>query len=180
MTSFQTVGPNADCLGVDYWNLQFHSKPGRIHAIPGLCAGTRKPGDQTAMETYYPRVSGGSRQAVMCPSDGKGGYDCSKFTSGAPPLKKCDGDSEGAQLLPTVTVLDHFTSSFHWASRISPESGSGSKWYLVTGPLPVGCPDRGSQLHHQRHYDRAAIVEGDWAVVRNSVFVGQSQKDNGL
>ena len=49
-----------------------------------------------------------------------------------------------------VTVLDHFTSSFHWAQTNFAAIWLRPQWYLVDQQRADGCPERRPHLHHQR------------------------------
>ena len=70
---------------------------------------------------YYPHVLGGARMATVCPANGDT-HDCSekavpgKCAHGPDPLKS-------PMVNCAVTVLDRYTSSFHWTKTTSPRSG---------------------------------------------------------
>ncbi len=122
---------------------------------------------------YYPHVGGGGRMATKCPSDSKGGYNCTAFTSGQ--ISSCNNGTA----LPScaVTVLDHFTSSFHWAETNFAAIWLRPQWYLVDNSVLTDVQNGGLSFITSGTYDRSAVVEGDWAVVRTSVFVGNTQKE---
>ena len=72
------------------------------------------PRFQSTKDMYYPHVGGGGRLATLCKvTDGKD--DCSDFTDAR--QRNALGTCTHGETLPycAVTVLDHFTSSFHWA-----------------------------------------------------------------
>ena len=76
-----------------------------------------------------------------------------------------------------VTVLDHFTSSFHWAQTNFAAIWLRPQWYLVDNSVLTDVQNAGLSFITSGTYDRSAVVEGDWAVVRTSVFVGNTQKE---
>ena len=111
--------------------------------------------------------------ATKCPSDNKGGYNCTSFTSGQ--ISSCNN----GEALPycAVTVLDHFTSSFHWAQTNFAAIWLRPQWYLVDNSVLTDVQNGGLSFITSGTYDRSAVVEGDWAVVRTSVFIGNTQKE---
>ena len=83
---------------------------GHFPAIPSF-APKPQPPSQTDKDMYYPHVSGGGRTATLCDTT-DGLDDCSAITSGK--VSVCSHGTENLKRC-TVTVLDHYTSSFHWA-----------------------------------------------------------------
>src|SRR5262249_36870607 len=131
-----------------------------------------------AEDMYYPHLVGGARQATKCPLvDGKTDqYDCSKFTLGQIPI--CNN---GASLpYCAVTVLDHYTSSFHWAQTNFAAIWLRPQWYLYTNGVLTDVQNGGITALTSGTYDRSAVIEGDWALARTSVFVGNTQTGNGF
>jgi hypothetical protein len=130
---------------------------------------------------YYPHVSGGGRTATLCDTT-DGQDDCSKLTSGK--ISVCSHGVDGAgkdghDINPltrcTVTVLDHFTSSFHWAETNFSAIWLRPQWYLVDNLVLTDVQDGGISFITSGTYDRSAAIDGDWAVMRTSVLIGHTQ-----
>ncbi|HSY87426.1 MAG TPA: hypothetical protein VLA85_12725, partial [Verrucomicrobiae bacterium] len=176
MTSFQTVGQTSPCPGATWPKDPAAGNPGIFPGVTSFAPTPEAPAN-TEADMYYPHVSGGGRMATMCPlkveGDPSKGYDCTLFTSGqrsscnnGDPLKNC-----------AVTVLDHFTSSFHWAQTNFAAIWLRPQWYLVDNSVLTDVQNGGLSFITSGTYDRSAVVDGDWAVVRTSVFIGNTQKE---
>ena len=80
----------------------------------------------------------------------------------------------------TVTVLDHFTSSFHWAQTNFSAIWLRPQWYLVDNLVLTDVQDGGISFITSGDYERSSVIDGDWAVVRTSVFGTElAWSDNG-
>ena len=174
MNSFQTVSTTTECQGADYPSSKTANQPGHFPGIMSY-APPPQPPNNIDMDMYYPHVVGGGRQATMCPLDQNKHRDCSLFTTQAS-LSICQ---TGAQLpYCAVTVLDHYTTSFHWA-----ETNLSAIWPgrsgIVDNSVITDVQNGGITFITSGGYDRSSAVDGDWAVVRNSLFVGNTQPDNG-
>ena len=75
-----------------------------------------------------------------------------------------------------MTVLDHFTSSFHWAETNFSAIWLRPYWYLVSNLVLTDVQNGGVSLISSGTYDRSGAIDGLWSVVRDSVFVGNSQQ----
>jgi cell migration-inducing and hyaluronan-binding protein len=172
MTSFQTVGLTSPCPGATWPGDPAAHNPGIFPGIKSF-APTPESTANTEIDMYYPHVGGGGRMATKCPSDNKGGYNCTSFTSGQ--ISSCNN----GKALPycAVTVIDHFTSSFHWAQTNFAAIWLRPQWYLVDNSVLTDVQNGGLSFITSGTYDRSAVVEGDWAVVRTSVFIGNTQKE---
>src|SRR5262249_43007106 len=128
-----TVSDTAPCLGVvGPYDLGANDAPEKLLAIPSIAPRPNGPPEASVdADTYYPHVGGGNRYATKCPLDATVGpgdpkYDCSSLIK--PPHKCGNGaDEENCQ----VTVLDHYTSSFHWADQNFAAIWLRPQWYLV-------------------------------------------------
>ena len=174
MTSFQTIAVTAPCFGVEWPGDPAAKDPGHF---PGITSFAPTPDVNPDMDMYYPRIGGGGRMATKCPlkvkDDPSKGYDCTQFTSGTTsscnngkPLQYC-----------AVTVLDHYTSSFHWAQTNFSAIWLRPQWYLVDNSVVTDVQNGGLSFITSGTYDRSAVVDGDWAVVRTSLFIGNTQKE---
>ena len=123
---------------------------------------------------YYPQALGGSRFATTCPGSDAKGYDCSGVVTRcqAGNLSNC-----------AVTVIDRFTSSFHWAEGNVSAIWLRPQWYLLTNSVISDIQNGGLTFITGGDYTHASIVPGYWAVARNSIFIGNTNpnpddKDN--
>jgi len=172
MTSFQTIAVTAPCPGPDWPGDPAAKNPGHFPGIASFAPTPEAP-SMTDMDMYYPHIGGGGRMATKCPADGKGGYNCTSFTSGQ--ISSCNNGKGLATC--AVTVLDHYTSSFHWAETNFSAIWLRPQWYLVDNSVLTDVQNGGLSFITSGTYDRSAVVEGDWAVVRTSVFIGNTQKE---
>lgn len=118
---------------------------------------------------YYPHVIGGARNATQCPSDGKGDYDCSTTPICA------DGDKTEEKC--AVTVLDHYSTSFHWAEGNFSAIWLRAKWYLLDNSFLSDVQNGGYTMITGGDYTKASTITGYWSLARNTVFVGNT-RDN--
>jgi cell migration-inducing and hyaluronan-binding protein len=176
MTSFQTIATTAPCPGPDWPGDPLAKAPGHFPGIASFAPTPEAPVN-TEDDMYYPHIGGGGRMATKCPLKVKGdpskGYNCTDFTSGQ--ISSCNNGKALATC--AVTVLDHFTSSFHWAETNFSAIWLRPQWYLVDNSVLTDVQNGGLSFITSGTYDRSAVVDGDWAVVRTSVFVGNTQKE---
>ncbi len=175
MTSFQTVAVTTQCFGADYPGDPAANNPGHFKAVPSF-APQPKPGDSIDDDMYYPHVGGGGRLATLCKvTDGKD--DCSDFTPSRKP--NALGPCTHGDALPSCAViaLDHFTSSFHWAETNFSAIWLRPYWYLVSNLVLTDVQNGGISLISSGTYDRSGAIDGLWSVVRDSVFIGNSQNN---
>jgi cell migration-inducing and hyaluronan-binding protein len=128
-----------------------------------------------ANDHYYPHVIGGARTATECEPSG-GGYDCSaakvpnKCGTGpdptAEPMRRC-----------VPVVIDHFTSSFHWAHGNVSAIWLRPQWYLVTNSVITDVQNGGLSFVTGGDYTHSSMINGYWGVVRNTVFVGNTNNN---
>ena len=178
MASFLVIGNTAQCGGVSAAHGNNANQPNWLTAIASFAPKPVEPVLNADIDSdmYYPHVrSGGSRPATKCTGpDNDGDYDCSLFTPGQKPA--CN---HGSQLpFCAVTVLDHFTSSFHWAEQDFAAIWLRPQWYLVDNSVLTDVQTAGLTFVTSGTYDRSAVIDGDWAVLRTSVLVGHTQTGN--
>jgi cell migration-inducing and hyaluronan-binding protein len=125
--------------------------------------------DPQPMDHYYPRVQG-PRFATRCPLGTDGKYNCKGIRACSP------GQEESC----AVTVLDHFTSAFHWAEYNIAAIWLRPQWYLVTNSVISDVQNGGLTFVTGGDYTHASVIKGYWALVRNSVFIGRTQQSNGF
>ena len=129
-------------------------------------------------DMYYPHVVGGARMATRC-AEITDGFDLdpcspryvpSKCGTGPDPTKdpmrRCD-----------VVVLDHYTSSFHWAHGNVSAIWLRPQWYLVTNSVLSDVQNGGLSFVTGGDYTHSSMINGYWGLVRNTVFIGNTNNN---
>jgi cell migration-inducing and hyaluronan-binding protein len=160
MISFQTTGDAPDCLGV--------VKPGDTrteNVLKAVESMAPDPKEKEVDDDYYPHAKGGSRHATRCKPRDDGTYDCDG-------VKVCANKQEENC---AATVLDHFTSSFHWAEFNYSAIWLRNQWYLVTNSVLTDVQGGGLTAITGGDYTHASVIKGYWALAKNTIFVGHTQ-----
>ncbi len=101
---------------------------------------------------------------------------CAKGTEGCldsekTPFKFCTkGQTEDC----VVSVIDSYTSSFHWANTNFGAIWLRSNWFLVTDSALTDVVNGGLTAVSGGSYDQ--VINGYWALTRRSVFIGHTQQ----
>ena len=173
MTSFQTVTATETCQGVGPGGT---NPPGPLNLPPILnpLAPPSVPPDGATAEqvaainkaavAYYPSLGDGGHFPTQCT-----GTDCST----QPP--RCSAGSPDNCM---VTVLDHYTTSFNWAAFNFAAIWLRPQWYLVTDSVITDSQQAGLTIVTGGGYSESDVIPGHWALVRKSVFIGNTQDDN--
>jgi hypothetical protein len=119
-----------------------------------------------AKDPYYPHVIGGARNATQCPLVA-GQYDCSNVTPCATGVAAC-----------AVTVLDHYTTAFHWASGTISAIWLRPRWYLLDNSVISDVQNGGVTFVTGGDYTHASIIGGYWGLLRNTLLIGNTQTGN--
>jgi hypothetical protein len=155
MNSFNTVGATDTCLGLDQLG------PIANPLVPGPL--------RNATDNYYPITAGfgggGGRFPTACNQT-----DCSQVV-------KC---ANGARQNCMVTVLDHYTSSFHWTEFNFAAIWLRPQWYLVINSVLSDVQNGGLSFVTGGDYTGSNFIPGQWMLARQDVFIGNTQKDNPL
>ena len=170
MMSFNTVGDTAVCHGVGNSGGGFpFLHPIETPSCRGRSSGTRS----TPRRRSTSRVStgGGGRFATQCDL-----ADCSSTGKGAPGRCSSDLAAPDNEKACRVTVLDHYTTSFHWAESNFAALWLRPQWYLVTDSVITDVQQGGLNFVTGGGYSAADRINGHWALVRKSVFIGQTQE----
>jgi hypothetical protein len=77
-----------------------------------------------------------------------------------------------------VTVLDHFTSSFTWATNNFAAIWLRPQWYLVTNSVITDVQNGGLTFVSGGDYTKASAINGLWTLADKNVFVGNTQTGN--
>jgi hypothetical protein len=156
MMSFNTVGATDACIGVSSFN-------------PITNALALTPAADKNKETFYPKVDpGGGRFATKCDTT-----DCGPTTI----PNRCSVADRSKCM---VTVLDRYTSSFHWAQQNFAAIWLRPQWYLVINSFLSDIQNGGLGFVTGGDYTLASIIPGLWQLAAKSVFVGHTQNDNPL
>jgi hypothetical protein len=169
MNSFNVVGNTSPCSGV-VWNVATNLP--RVMPVtpdPKLvptvnAANPSKLINGNDSDTYYPHVEmGGGHFGTRC-----SGADCST-------VHKC---ASGAEDSCTVTVLDHYTSSFNWAQTNVAAVWLRPQWNLVLQSALTDVQNGGLTFVTGGDYTHSSAPPGVWELARKSVFVGTTQPTN--
>lgn len=76
----------------------------------------------------------------------------------------------------TVTVIDNYTSSFHWAQQNWSAIWLRNNWFLYKDSALTDIMGPGLTMVSGGSYEQ--VINGYWALTRNSVFIGQTQEGN--
>lgn len=162
MMSFQTTGDAPDCSGVVKPSQGTSTPTNRLVAVRSLAP---DPNDNEAEDHYYPHAVGGNRHATACNRNNDGTYDCDG-------VDFCDpSHTEHC----AVTVIDKFTSTFHWAQHNVAAIWLRNQWYLVINSVLSDVQNGGLTFITGGDYTHASVIRGYWALARKSVFIGHSQ-----
>ncbi len=133
--------------------------------------GCNKPAHQRA-DNYYPKVDqGGGRFATRCNADDE------KTAGGCDKVNKCAGATlQDANLgLCMVTVLDRYTSGFHFAETNFGAIWLRPQWYLMINSVLSDVQNAGLGIVTGGGYSASDHIPGHWGLARKGVFIGNSQ-----
>ncbi|MBS1852431.1 MAG: G8 domain-containing protein [Acidobacteria bacterium] len=155
MAALTTVGQTSPCNGVVFG--PGTSDNSKLVSVPNPAS---RPLDD------YPNQSLGQRtKATVCDSTHQG--DCSL----APP---CTSTPPG-EANCMATVIDHFTTSFNWAPTNVASIWLRGWWYLLDNSAITDVQNGGLTFISGGGYTRSDAAQGYWAVLKNSVLVGNTQ-----
>jgi len=192
--SFNTVGDTTPCNGVGGPADGFPhllpvpnplAPPSCLQANPNLPSPPNPPNtpnpdgcqnfanSQVGADNYYPKVDGGGgRFATTCTLT-----DCSGSQDLAKNYPRC---SSTAEANCTVTILDQYTSSFHWTETNFAAIWLRPQWYLLTNSVVSDVQNGGVTFVTGGGYTQSDVVNGHWALAHNSAFIGHTQTGNPL
>ena len=171
MMSFNTVGATDTCLGLNVFGTATNPNNPVPAELPVDLGGKGDPNK----ETFYPKMlgGGGGRFATICP-----GTDETRDCGPSAVTNRCDVGA--ARENCAVTVLDKYTSSFHWPQQNFAAIWLRPQWYLYINSFLSDTQNGGLGFVTGGDYTLGNIVPGQWQLATKSVFVGQTQKDNPL
>lgn len=182
-TSFNTVGNTTACIGIGAADVPNPDRP-LVRAIdnplaPAPCdQNNPRKQDNTDYESYacvknpkaddyYPKIGGGGRFPTRC--DTPTG-DCSTVNT-------CSPGNLGSCM---VTVIDNYTSSFHWTELNFAAIWLRPHWYLVSNSVLTDVINGGLTFVTGGGYTESDIITGHWALAWRNVFIGETQPGNPL
>ena len=156
MNSFNTVGATDTCLGLD-----------KLSPIANPLAPAPL---RDATDMYYPITlgfgGGGGRFPTECTQ-----VDCSK-------VAKCSNGAAEKNCM--VTVLDRYTSSFHWAQFNFAAIWLRPQWYLLINSVLSDVQNGGLSFVTGGDYTASNFLPGQWMLARKNAFIGNTQTNNPL
>jgi cell migration-inducing and hyaluronan-binding protein len=176
MMSFQTTADAPACAGTIAADDNKRQNVPTVRDLKGLAPPpARSATVPTPMaDMYYPHAAG-AIHSTLCERAGTGRpdddlYDCSK-------AKVCSKEHPGSCAVP---VLDHYTSSFNWATGAISSVWLRGFWYLVDNSVFTDVQNAALTFVSGGDFTHASVIPGYWALVRNSIFVGHTQTGNGF
>ncbi len=175
MNSFNTTPDSAVCHGVVDGSL-------RLTAIPNPLA--PNPNGDKNNEAYYPVIaqtlpaytrcdgscSNAPTQACTADVDCGAGNTCTGDCSQVP---KCSSANREHCM---VTVLDRYTSSFHWAETNFSAIWLRPRWFLVLNSVLTDVQNAGLTFVTGGDYTHSSVIPGNWVLARKTVFIGHAQQ----
>ena len=154
--------------------------------IPGNSTGATHADGQN--DPYYPHDVGAKfttrcveKSTVQVPGLPTR-YDCSPPPPGFSGLRSPCTDGSTQPIDPnnnenpcTPTVIDHFTSSFHWAQGNVSAVWLRPLWYLVANSVITDVQQGGVTFVTGGDVTRSSIISGYWGLLRDSILVGHTQ-----
>jgi hypothetical protein len=110
---------------------------------------------------------GAALQPNICDNATKGG-DC----SGLLPAACAKGQTNNC----AVSVIDSYTSSFHWAQQNYAAVWLRTNWFLFTDSALTDVLNGGLTMVSGGSWDQ--VINRYWALTRKSVFIGNTQEDS--
>lgn len=183
MMSFHVIGATDSCLGVS----DFNPIPNPNAPIPEVINPPNMAwmGNQNK-ETFYPKVDGGGgRFPTSCGDDEVSSpletRNCGPSSVGGKINNRCNFNAGVKNLgrdYCMVTVLDDYTSSFHWPQVNFAAMWLRPQWYVVTNSFLSDVQNGGLGLVTGGDYTLSNVVPGQWQVATKTVFVGNTQENN--
>ena len=173
MTSFQTITATESCQGVGPGGVAGPHPLDLVPILNPLATPSAAPAGsdaaavaaaKTAAAAYYPSIGDGGHFSTRCNTE-----DCSTL-----PVRCSAGNAADCM----VTILDHYTTSFNWAAFNFAAIWLRPQWYLVTDSVITDVQQAGLTMVTGGGYSDSDVIPGHWALVRKSVFIGNTQENN--
>lgn len=177
MFSFQTTENAPDCDGFIAAATKVPPNLPTVREVtsfapPPVLTNDHKP--DLINDLYYPHIIG-ERDATQCPA--------APPIQGRPPVYRCndvnvcaDGTGDPSQEANcAVTVLDHYTSAFHWANGNVSAMWLRPKWYLLDNSVLSDVQNGALTFITGGDFTHAEIIQGYWALALDTIFIGHTQ-----
>lgn len=177
MNSFNTVGATDTCLGL-----------AELGPIQNTLAPDPK---RNATDTDYPITKGfgggGGRFPTRCPGvcSNDMTLTCqtdSECNDGSCQIGGTSGDcsqvldcANGQRDNCMVTVLDKYTSAFHWTETNFAAIWLRPQWYLVNNSVLSDVQNGGLSFVTGGDYTASNFIPGQWMLARRTAFIGNTQ-----
>lgn len=176
MHSLNTSDGVSNCVGVRFVTENY---PNDIRLAP-VKSIAPEPAKSPNPEMYYPSLKGNRYPTVCDPSaDNTATNACTgpwdeaagRNNNDAPNVvKRCSNDDPKDC---GITVIDHYTSSFHWAeTNFSAIWLRTPGWLLLDNSFISDAQNGGVTFVTGGDYSRSSTALGYWGLVQHSVFVG--------
>jgi G8 domain len=156
MFALQTVGSTVQCNRIQY---------GGDSTSEGTAFGAVVNKNTPKDESSFPYEVGQRNHATIC-SDTSG--DCTKTSVCLP--------TDGEEGTCAATVVDRFTTSFNWAPKNFSAVWMRGWWQLMQNSAITDQFKGGLTFVSGGGFTRSDAAQGFWSVLKNSVLVGQTQK----
>ena len=154
MHSFNSTPDTAVCHGLVDGSL-------RLDAVPNPLAPA--PNADKSSEEYYPVLAQTLPSYTRCDGDNT---DCST-------VPVCSATNRAACM---VTVLDRFTSAFHWAETNFSAIWLRPRWFLLLNSVISDVQNAGLTFVTGGDYTHSSVIPGNWMLARKNVFIGHAQE----
>jgi len=164
--SLITIDTTGVCKGVNTPDLK-PDDPRAFNAIPNPFAKYYDVQSQhDPKNELYPDIqSGAVLQPVRCDVGKNPGCEENQFLCTKGNTRDC-----------AVSVIDSYTSSFHWAQQNFAAIWLRTNWFLFTDSALTDVLNGGLTMVSGGSWDQ--VINQYWALTRNSVFVGHTQDNN--
>jgi hypothetical protein len=124
------------------------------------------PDQRDPAKELYPDIqSGAVLQPVRCDEENNAACDDGKMMCTKGDTRDC-----------AVSVIDSYTSSFHWAQQNYAAIWLRTNWFLFTNSALTDVLNGGLTMVSGGSWDQ--VMNQYWALTRNSIFIGHTQNDN--
>ena len=122
------------------------------------------PPPNDSRQYYYPRVSSFLNPTL-----------CDKTSC----VKEGCASGKARGICP-VTVIDRYTSAFHWPEKNFAAIWLRGKWFQYSNSVLSDSQNGGLGMVTGGDYTLSSVIPGNWQVAIKNVFIGNTQRDNPL
>jgi len=165
MNSFNTPPDISPCEGIGGPNEPFMDPvdEGNLSPLPPNVGGMD--------DMYYPKVAG-AHTPTFCT-----GTDCSTSPISCSAPNPDDPNTTKNRDNCAVTVIEDYTTAFHWTEVNFSAIWLRPQWYLVTNSVISDVLGAGLTFVTGGDYTVSNVIPGQWQLARKNVFIGKTQAD---